>query len=223
MNVLVTVRPGAVGPGERHFERVAAVRQAEFRRRRREDRLVVRLVAARLPGRQARLEQELRVRRVGVEEPHRRLLRVVLVLRILPDVRADQFAAGEADIDVQHVGAMRTLPAPRRACESIRARYRGGAGAGAASPVIVGSSADRPSCGIASPVRRRRLPAAGRGRRGRRVVLHPGVEVEVQQEPEPDPEQHADLRVHARRAFRHRVVARPPQGWQRQMRLSASR
>jgi hypothetical protein len=129
---------------------IAARRQAVFRGRAPELRLVVRLGAPRLPRRQSRLEQELRLRRVRIEEAYRRLLRVALVLRVLDDVRADQLAAGEARVDVEDVGDDVDLAGfldragdgvePGRGC-----RRRGGLG-------FVrdrGTSEESPSCGFA--------------------------------------------------------------------------
>ena len=186
----------AIRPGEGHLEHVGAVRELIFRRGAREIRLVIRLVAARLARRQARLEQELGVRRVRVEEPDG-CRRVILVLRVLQDVRADEFGAREARVHVEHVGADADL-ARRRRLFRHRSRHdcrrvRGRRGLPGDFGQLRGQAVRR--------VRRR--CGGGRGRRlldDRRVVLHPGLDVEVEQEPESHPQQHADLRVHARRA-----------------------
>ena len=111
-------------------------------------------------------------------------------------------AAGEARVDVEHVGAdadlaRRRRPVPRSIPGTV-VRRRG---------------CGRRFAGNRRQLRRRGRPpdwrraratvdcrAARRRRAARRIGLHPRLGVEVQQEPEPDPQEHADLRVHARRA-----------------------
>jgi hypothetical protein len=155
---------------------------------------VVRLGATSFAARQARLEQELRVFRVGIEQSYRRRW-IVLLARVSRQVRADKFAPGQIQIHIQHIGD-NTDSARAHCWRFSRRRARRGRRRCFARYAwqFVGQ---RVAC------RRRSRPGTGIGgcchglrcgrRPRRRGVLHPGIDVEPQDEEQSDPQENALL------------------------------
>ena len=183
-----------VGPAERNAQLLLARLQAIFVPCRGELRLVVGLRTAGLAGGQPGLVDEKRIRAVGVEKPDLEV-GIVLLERIIEQVRAHDVAAGERDVHVEHI----RHHMDHRAGRELAACGHGAFGRRCRRTPRRGRVDRRQRLGK----RRRGAIAGRRGRRCRRrcrgragrsrpaIVLHPGIAVQPDEEQQADPEEYA--------------------------------
>ena len=166
------------------------------------------------PARQAGLEQELRVRRVGVEAgapvpapPSAADIQQVgaaqLAARRLMSISSTSVRTWILRAPRAGAGAGRSLP--------VAARRAAGAGGGAVSAAAVGcSAASTSAAGVGAALDRRPARLRGGASRRRDIVVHPGLDVEPQDQGRPTKGARADCFMP--RALRHGVISGRHQG-----------